>query len=89
GKDADLAAFPLDDLAAVPHFHPVDAAVFSLGGRAATLVTVAGRALVERGSVRVGDAGLAARVSRIAGRLAEWRRGEGAGRLPRAPAADR
>lgn len=49
GKDADLAAFRLDGARTVPAGDPEAAALFALSGRAAELVTVRGKRLVENG----------------------------------------
>ncbi len=49
GKDADLAAFPLDPVRDAPVFGPEDALVFGAAGRRPSLVTVAGRELVRDG----------------------------------------
>ena len=51
GKDADLAAFPLDALGDSPLFDPETALVFGAAGRRARLVTVAGRELVRDGQL--------------------------------------
>lgn len=49
GKSADLAAFPLDVLPALPVQDPESALVFATSGRGARLVTVAGEELVWQG----------------------------------------
>jgi 5-methylthioadenosine/S-adenosylhomocysteine deaminase len=70
GKQADLAAFPLQMPWAPAVFDPAVTLVHVLGGAArATLVTVAGRELVRGGEVLGFDSGLAARVEEITGRL--------------------
>jgi 5-methylthioadenosine/S-adenosylhomocysteine deaminase len=51
GKEADLAAFPLDALSDSPLFDPESALVFGAAGRRARLVTVAGRELVRDGQL--------------------------------------
>ena len=51
GKSADLAAFPLDVLAAQPVQDPESALVFATSGRGAMLVTVAGEELVRQGQL--------------------------------------
>jgi 5-methylthioadenosine/S-adenosylhomocysteine deaminase len=51
GKDADFAAFALDELADVPMHAPEDALVFAAGGRRALLTVVRGRELVRAGRV--------------------------------------
>jgi 5-methylthioadenosine/S-adenosylhomocysteine deaminase len=75
GKDADLAAFPLDDAAGTPVYDPITALVFALGGSGtrASLVTVAGVERVRDGRVVDLDPELAGRVRRGAGALAAWR----------------
>jgi cytosine/adenosine deaminase-related metal-dependent hydrolase len=49
GKDADLAAFPIDPVRDTPVFAPEDALIFGAAGRRAALVTVAGRELIRDG----------------------------------------
>jgi 5-methylthioadenosine/S-adenosylhomocysteine deaminase len=49
GKDCDLAAFSLDGPRTVPTGDAEAAALFALSGRAAELVTVRGKRLVEKG----------------------------------------
>jgi cytosine/adenosine deaminase-related metal-dependent hydrolase len=71
GKSADLAAFPLDACSAPVH-DPEAAAVFSLPGTPAALVTVAGRELVREGQVLAGDPMLRERVERSACAMREW-----------------
>jgi cytosine/adenosine deaminase-related metal-dependent hydrolase len=71
GKSADLAAFPLEP-SAIPMHHPEAAAVFSLPGARASLVTVAGRELVRQGRVVASDPALVARVSATAQRMRDW-----------------
>ncbi len=73
GKDADLAAFPLDSARALPTFDPVDTLVWAVAGTPASFATVRGRVLVRDGIV-LGETGESrARVRDIAGRLARWR----------------
>lgn len=70
GKQADLAAFPLQTPWAPAVFDPAVTLVHVLGGSArALLVTVAGRELVRGGEVLGVDPGLAPRVQSVAGRL--------------------
>jgi 5-methylthioadenosine/S-adenosylhomocysteine deaminase len=57
GKDADLAAFDLAGLHAAPAFDPVTTAIFSLTGRDACFVAVAGRVLRGRNHTRAAAAG--------------------------------
>jgi 5-methylthioadenosine/S-adenosylhomocysteine deaminase len=80
GKDADLAAFPLDQEAGTPVYDPATALVFALGGSGcrARLVTVAGVERVRDGIVLGLDPGVAGRVSRSAADLAAWRARDGA-----------
>jgi 5-methylthioadenosine/S-adenosylhomocysteine deaminase len=51
GKQADLAAFPLDGLHAQPVQDPESALIFATSGRGARLVTVAGTELVRDGKM--------------------------------------
>jgi cytosine/adenosine deaminase-related metal-dependent hydrolase len=75
GKDADLAAFPIDHDDAQPLFDPAVALVHALAGKVeATLVTVAGRELVVRGVIALRDETLPLRVGAWCDRLQEWRR---------------
>ncbi|MDQ3697230.1 MAG: amidohydrolase family protein [Gemmatimonadota bacterium] len=78
GKDADMVAFSLEDMRAVPVQDPATSAVFALGGSTASLVMVAGRVLIDRVSGRVPATGpgLAGRVARVGADLATWRRTE-------------
>jgi 5-methylthioadenosine/S-adenosylhomocysteine deaminase len=81
GKEADVAAFPLAPAAGVPSHDPVSAAVFALGGAAASFVTVAGEPRVVDGRLvprapHLSAERLAERVLDAAGRLGEWARGE-------------
>ena len=76
GKDADLAAFSLDTLRAVP-IHGAEAAVlYALRGNDATFVAVAGRVLVRDGSVggAAADPDLPPRVQAQADALQQWLR---------------
>lgn len=78
GKEADLAAFPLDDAgAAAAELDPVGAAVWSLGGTPASTVVVAGRELVAGGVLLEHDSGAAARLRETARLLAAWSDGQG------------
>jgi 5-methylthioadenosine/S-adenosylhomocysteine deaminase len=72
GKAADLAAFPLRNLA--PTFDVESAVIFALPGTEASLVTVAGRELVRDGQLLARDPELADRVQRVADALHSWRR---------------
>ena len=75
GKDADLAAFPLDHDDAQPLFDPAVALVHALAGKVeATLVTVAGRERVVRGELTLRDETLPLRVGAWRERLQQWRR---------------
>jgi 5-methylthioadenosine/S-adenosylhomocysteine deaminase len=49
GKEADLAAFPLDPVSDASTYGPEEALVFGRGGRQACLTTVGGRELVRDG----------------------------------------
>ncbi len=51
GKQADLAAFSLDDVADTPVYAPESALVFARGGRRAILTMVGGRELVRDGGL--------------------------------------
>jgi cytosine/adenosine deaminase-related metal-dependent hydrolase len=62
GKSADFAAFPLDELPAVPSTDPVATAVFALGGARARAVAVAGELRVLDGRVLDMDDDLVVRV---------------------------
>ncbi len=75
GKDADLAAFPLDHHDAQPLFDPAVTLVHALAGKVeATLVTVQGRELVLNGIVTERDATLPLRIGAWRDRLQQWRR---------------
>lgn len=74
GKEADLAAFPLDSAASTPAFDPAAAAIFALGGARASFVTVAGEVLVRDGALTRADPRLTGRVRSAGDRLAAWRR---------------
>ena len=76
GKSADFAAFSIDAPHAVPLTDPVAAAVFSLAGRDATFVAIAGEPTVQKGRVLGEPPGLRGRVQEAAERLAAWRRAE-------------
>jgi len=74
GKDADLAAFPLDDPFATPVHDPAVTLVHVLAGKAtASLVTVAGRVLVRDGVVLHTNDGLTTRIAALGERLRKWR----------------
>jgi 5-methylthioadenosine/S-adenosylhomocysteine deaminase len=70
GKQADLAAFPLDRVA--PTTDPTTAAVLSLGGAHATFVAVAGKTLVSGSRLTGGRPELAARMEALGDALADW-----------------
>jgi cytosine/adenosine deaminase-related metal-dependent hydrolase len=72
GKDADLAAFTTDIPRTTPLGDPYSAAIFALPGRSATLVTVRGKVLVERGRAVLRDTTLADRVRKAGAALASW-----------------
>jgi cytosine/adenosine deaminase-related metal-dependent hydrolase len=73
GKDADLAAFPLDGPRGLAAGDVASTLVFSLAGRAASLVAVAGRELVRDGRLLAPDDGAAGRVAAAAAALRAWR----------------
>lgn len=74
GKDADLAAFPLEDVDAMPMHDPAVTLVHVLAGAVkATLVTVAGRELLRDCTIVDADHGLTARIGMIGERLHLWR----------------
>jgi cytosine/adenosine deaminase-related metal-dependent hydrolase len=62
GKSADFAAFPLDELSAVPDTDPIATAVFALGGARARAVAVAGTLRVLDGRLLDYDEDITARV---------------------------
>lgn len=70
GKQADLAAFALEPHG--PIQDPTTAAVFSITGARATFVAVAGRVLVQNGSLLAPRAGLAERVQSLGSSLGAW-----------------
>jgi len=72
GKDADLAAFTTDIPRTTPLGDPYSATIFALPGRSATLVTVRGKVLVERGRAILHDTTLAQRVRKAGAALASW-----------------
>jgi cytosine/adenosine deaminase-related metal-dependent hydrolase len=72
GKDADLAAFTTDIPRTTPLGDPYSAAIFALPGRSATLVTVRGKVLVERGRAISADSALSNRVRKVGRALASW-----------------
>ena len=74
GMDADLTAFPLDNIDAMPMHDPSVTLVHVLAGAVkATLVTVAGRELLRDGMIVDADHGLSARIGIIGERLRLWR----------------
>ena len=70
GKQADLAAFPLEGWG--PIQDPVSAAIFSIAGARARFVSVAGKPLVRDGILVSPRAGLEQRVQSLADLLADW-----------------
>jgi 5-methylthioadenosine/S-adenosylhomocysteine deaminase len=70
GKQADLAAFPLDGVG--PIHDPITAAIFSIAGARARFVTVAGKPLVRDGALVSPRPGLEHRVQSLADLLADW-----------------
>jgi cytosine/adenosine deaminase-related metal-dependent hydrolase len=75
GKEADLAAFPLDGMRAIPSADPEAALVFALPGTVARFVCVAGRPLVRDGRLVAGtlDGAVTERVRASARALQAWR----------------
>jgi cytosine/adenosine deaminase-related metal-dependent hydrolase len=72
GKDADLAAFRLDEPRGIAAGNVAATLVYSLAGRRAALVTVAGRELVRDGVVLGADPALPARVAATTDALRRW-----------------
>jgi len=72
GKDADLAAFRLDELRTTPVADPESAALFALAGRSADFVAVRGRHLVSAGKPLAPAAPLLQSVSAASGALHAW-----------------
>jgi 5-methylthioadenosine/S-adenosylhomocysteine deaminase len=74
GKEADLAAFSLDEPHAVPLHDPTAAAVHALRGSDATFVSVAGRVLLRDRALNgpAADPELPGRVQRQADSLQAW-----------------
>jgi len=70
GKQADLAAFPLDGVG--PIHDPVSAAIFSIAGARARFVSVAGKPLVRDGVLVSPRAGLEQRMRSLGDSLADW-----------------
>lgn len=73
GKQADLAAFRMDEFSA-PVVDPVASLVFASAGARAHRVVVAGDERVRDGVVRGYDPAVTSRVNAAAARLAQWRR---------------
>jgi 5-methylthioadenosine/S-adenosylhomocysteine deaminase len=69
GRDADLAAFRLDEPRGVSAGEVASTLVFSLAGRAAWMTAVAGRELVRDGRLVHDDPALPARVAAVADAL--------------------
>lgn len=72
GKQADLAAFRMDDLSA-PVEDPAVALIFASAGARAHRVVVGGEECVRDGVVRGFDPAVIGRVRHAAARLAQWR----------------
>jgi 5-methylthioadenosine/S-adenosylhomocysteine deaminase len=72
GKEADLAAFRLDEPRGVSAGDVASTLLFSVAGRGATLVTVTGRELVRDGKVLAADPAVADRVAASAALLRRW-----------------
>ena len=78
GKDADLAAFPLDGPDVGPVHDPAVTLVHVVAGIVpASLVTVAGRELVSSGVLLDRDAALDVRIALLGERLRVWRHSRG------------
>jgi len=78
GKQADVAAFPLDRIEALPGYDPTVSMVHALAGAVtAQLVLVAGVARVRDGHIVEADPDLRLRFEQIGRRLDEWRRTTG------------
>lgn len=74
GKDADITAFPVNRIEAIPEFEPEALLVHALAGAVpASHVMVAGRTLVRDGTIVDSVDGLYDRVRAIGTRLAGWR----------------
>ena len=75
GKQADVAAFPLSRIEALPGYDPAVSLVHALAGAVhAQLVLVAGIERVCGGQIVDADPDLASRFNAIGQRLREWRR---------------
>lgn len=72
GKQADLAAFALGDVRTTPAFAPDDALVWSLAGRGAQLVVVAGEERVREGRLLDPPTEAFAQVHEARRALQEW-----------------
>jgi 5-methylthioadenosine/S-adenosylhomocysteine deaminase len=72
GKDADLAAFRLDDPRGTTAGNVAGTLVFSIAGRPAVLTVVAGRELVRDGCLLAPDPTVAHRVERTVAALRAW-----------------
>jgi len=77
GKDADLAAFPINEDSGFSSADPIAAAIFALGGASARFVAVAGRPLVEDGRLLEDRPSTRTRASEVASCLLDWRSGQG------------
>lgn len=73
GKAADLTAFSLASARATPVHNPVATAIYSISGTPATFVAVAGRHLVEDGTLTLNAGALHNRVTAVQNALATWR----------------
>ncbi|MEP6834716.1 MAG: amidohydrolase family protein [Gemmatimonas sp.] len=74
GKEADVVAFPLDRIEALPSYDPVISLVHALAGAVtAQLVLVAGVERVRDGRVVDADETLTVRFTNIGSRLQQWR----------------
>ena len=75
GKQADLAAFAIEPSS--PTQNPVDAAVFSITGARARFVCVAGKVLVDDGSLVAPRPNLASRMQALGDALRRWHQTNG------------
>ena len=77
GKQADLAAFSLDETSPTPD--PIAAAIFAVTGSRARLVCVSGKVLLRDGALVSPRGGLSARMESLAYALNEWQASQVAG----------
>jgi 5-methylthioadenosine/S-adenosylhomocysteine deaminase len=77
GKQADLAAFSLDETSPTPD--PIAAAIFAVTGSRARMVCVSGKVLLRDGSLVSPREGLSARMETLAYALNAWHASQPAG----------